>query len=299
MSVHRSPISGQLASGSGSHPDLYSLTKEENVTQRKRKHDFDYASQLCDFRKEIMSFFKEFANNQNQNTMKIQQELTEIKEEIKSVKTANENLSLEYSKINNELKNMKIENAEIKEKIQILEGFSSEGSQINISNIKGSNSIITNPLSLSQESLIRELRERCQREKNIILVGIKELNNKKSTLRRDHDYDEVYKKTKLAYEDCPKPLKTFRLGKYNPEKDRPIKIYYESAETVKQLLRNKSKLGDGFRLYPDQTPMQQSHLKKLADELKRREAEGETNLAIKYINGFPKIITQETKNSDQ
>lgn len=88
-----------------------------------------------------------------------------------------------------------------------------------------------------------------------------------------------------------------RIGKYKPDVNRSIKVTFESEETTKLIFRNKNKLTDtDVKIFPDQTPYQQTYFKKLKEELNRRTANGEGNLKIKYIKGVPQIISTSTKN---
>lgn len=80
-------------------------------------------------------------------------------------------------------------------------------------------------------------------------------------------------------------------------KARPMKLCFDSQETVKIILRNKTGIKENsFRIYSDQTPYQQNFMVNLKKELKERQERGETDLTIKYIKGIPKIITQPSKN---
>lgn len=69
MSVHHSPKSGKLTSGSGSgsQPDLRTYFENMNTTAFKRKYPdygLEWKADLKSFKTDIMSFFAEFANTQ-------------------------------------------------------------------------------------------------------------------------------------------------------------------------------------------------------------------------------------------
>ncbi|KAL0841572.1 hypothetical protein ABMA28_015231 [Loxostege sticticalis] len=290
MNVQHSPKSGLSMSGSGnsSSPDLYSLTREEEnsfVNQRKRKQP-DCESQVNEkidsFREEMMAFFKNFANAQKEDTASIRQDLNEIKNEIKTLKTATENLSVKYDNIHKELTSIKTENSEIRQKIVSLEKDISL-----LKNHEVGPSHLTDVSSTDlHENIISEFQDRCERMKNVVLVGVPELNNKDASMRQQHDLNEVINTFTQIKTDCPKPLKTVRLGKYFPDK----------THIVKYLLRNKQKLQAGRRVYADQTPSQNKHLQNLKAELTQREQSGESNLTIKYIKGVPRIVKTQPKN---
>ncbi|KOB75078.1 putative tick transposon [Operophtera brumata] len=75
----------------------------------------------------------------------------------------------------------------------------------------------------------------------------------------------------VVYQDCPKPLKIIRLGKYNADKPRPVKVIFQSPDTPKDLLKNKLKMHEPVKLYSDQTQVQRSYMQSLIVEIKRRE----------------------------
>ena len=292
MSSQSLSVSGKLISdsGSGSSPDLRTLD-DYNVTLRKRKYECDCASLINDFRKEMMSFFQDFTKTQQECSLSLHNEIKEIKDELKSNNAALESLILEQNQTKVDLKEMKSLTDTIEQKIHVLEN--------DICYLKNNSNIdFPKEYPLSCEETISELQERSKRGKNIILVGIPEIKNPNSTIRRDNDKDEAMKLIKTIYEDCPNPATVLRLGKYNPNKDRSLKVCFEKKETAKYILKNKRKhKSDKIRIYADQTQCQQQHMKKLQDELLSRQKNGEKDLIIKYVNDVPKIVKNNPKNS--
>ncbi|CAH2098510.1 unnamed protein product [Euphydryas editha] len=148
----------------------------------------------------------------------------------------------------------------------------------------------SNPKPLSEplmhENLILELKDRVEREKNLIIVGIAEKNDKKLNARRTYDDSEVIKLLTIVSKDVPKPIKCMRLGKYVPNKNRPIKVYFSNSETPKQLLRHKRNLPQNIQMYNDQTPKQKQYIQSLKNELQTRQESDEQDLIIKYIKGI-------------
>jgi hypothetical protein len=137
------------------------------------------------------------------------------------------------------------------------------------------------------EQIIQEMQNRSNREKNIVLVGLSEQIATTAESRVSKDEADVLKIISLVSIDILKPIKVFRIGKLQPGKNRSIKLCFENSEPAKQLLRNRAKLQDGVKIFSDQTPTQQSYVKNLREELKRRQDEGEADLTIKYVNGTP------------
>ncbi|CAF4948111.1 unnamed protein product [Pieris macdunnoughi] len=211
-----------------------------------------------------------------------------IKKEIKTIKSVTENFSKQFEQMKNEIENFKSNNNKTQDKINIIEK--------EISHIKGQqntdeSSTTKSPL-LCNENFILELKDRCDREKNIIIVGISEINDKNSNTRRSYD-KEVMKLMRSLYDDCPTPIKTIRLGKYVPNKNRPTKCYFNTTDTTRHLLRNKKKMPENMHIYVDQTPTQIKYLQQEKEELNTRLEKGEKDLVIKYIKGLPTIIVNK------
>lgn len=301
MSLQRPSAGGMLISGSesgsGSVPNLSTYGDDEyqtNICLRKRKErteDIDYKSDFANFRTDIMKFLEEFGKTQKENLHLIREEISEIKQEIKTIKSSTENFNKRFEEINTEIKIIKSNNAITEAKFKRIE---SEMLQIqNKTNFESSSE--KSPVS-HHENLILELKDRSDREKNIIIAGIIEKNDKNFKSRQNYDHEEVNKVLSTLHKDCPNPSKTIRLGKYIANKNRPIKVYFTNTETPKVLFRNKSKLPENIKIYSDLTPSQNQYLQSIKGELQKRIEEGEKNLIIKYIKGRPTITTNQ-KNS--
>lgn len=290
MSVKRSPpklISGS-ESASGSVPNLSTYSDDTflNVNLRKRKErpdDHDYRKDFADFRNEMMTFLQEFGKKQTENLEVIRKEMIEIKSEIKTIKLTTEKFTHQLDLVNTDIKKIKSQHLETQHKIEEIE--------TELSSLK-TQPCTSSSLStvFTSEELIHELRDRCEREKNIVLIGIPEKNEKNPKLRRTYDLVEAVNAITLVYDTCPKPLRAIRLGKYIPNKNRPLKVCFDDATTPKILLRKRINLPENIQLYADQTPTQKKNLDAIKEELDRRTKHGEKDLIIKYIKGIPKII---------
>lgn len=291
------PISGSELT-TGSAPDLsccgdYGEEDFTNINIRKRKErtdEQDLKNDFATFRNEMMMFFQDFGKTQTQNLLGIREEISEIRNEIQSIKNVTEKFTQQFEHINTEITDIKTENKKIQHKINDMEFDMSRLK----THLNAENSSLSPPNVLASENLIHELRDRVQREKNIIIIGINEKEERDFKLRRAYDDGEVLKVITSINNTCPKPARSIRLGKYNPNKNRPIKVYFNEPTTPRELLRNKLQLPDNIKMYADQTPAQKQYWLSLREDLKKRTDNGEKDLIIKYINGTPKI----TKNND-
>lgn len=275
---------------SGSQPDLSvssegsAIMEKPQITFRKRKEPEPYLKMKEEFdslRNEMRSFLSKFSTIQNESVASIRQDMNEIKEQLAGIKTSMDKVIEDQEKMKQDIENLKSLCSKNELKIQSLQS-SSPPSQSNVS-------------TFSYEEMIVECQERITKRNNIIIFNIPEPSSKNSNERLEYDKNEVSKIINTIADKCCQPLKIFRIGKYNPQKPRPLKVCFENAEVALQILRNKNNQTE-FKIYSDQTYKQRKHLTQLKEELLKRQQAGEQNLVIKYIKGIPKIITQQSKN---
>lgn len=292
MNVLRSP------SGSSSQPDLSKLddaTTDTRVTFRSKrklpKHDCECNNDITELRKDLSNItllLEKLTAVQENGIKTIQDTVSEIKNEINAIKSSTASVVAEQSNIKSQLKHIDSRISTQDAKIECL--------QMNLSD---KNTITPTQFSedlKKNEIMFREMQERNNRAKNIIIVGLNEQNSSVVSERQLMDEKEINNILLSAFKDCPKPIKIFRFGKFSSDKSRSIKVCFDTQEAPKLLLRNKDKFPKDIKCYSDQTPMQQKYLKDLKEELKNRLQNGETNLTIKYQNGIPMINSLAPKN---
>lgn len=333
MSVQRTPPNNPLlpatsasTARAGSQPDLSKLgnpNMDTQITYRKRKqrevHECECSTDLKELRLEmsrISSLLEKYTGSHDQVLQKMQENITEIKNQITDMKSSNQqtihviqtNVDKVFTDINDiklSTSNLLTEQNNIRSHVTRLENSITLGEnkikslETDLNNLKDS-SLTTlakpeNQLCLG-EQIIQELQNRNAKEKNIILVGLPEPTSTKLEERMAKDEADVLNIISTINTDIQIPIKIFRIGKYDPGKNRNIKVCFDVVGPAKQLLRNKDKLPKGIRMYSDQTPNQKKFLKNLQEELKLRENNGENGLTIKYINGAPKIVHLNAKN---
>lgn len=293
MSLSRTPPRSLMASesGGGSTSNLSNYDEDEaqvNKNPRKRRPhtlEYDFKRDLMEFRSEIMNFLKETTNTQIENITKMR---NEIRQDIQELKATTEKLTAEYKNLQKSVESITAEHKITQSKLITIED--------EINKLKTDCHIQTTSFEKQQE-IYQEIQNRFLREKNIVMVGLDEQNDTENIT--NIDVEAVHKILTGIYQDCPKPLKTIRLGKYNPAKSRPLKIIFETSNVARYLLKNRSKLTGSVKIYWDQTLAQRNYMQKLQIELKHREQNGESNLLIKYIKGVPTIVTIGPKTNSK
>lgn len=304
MNIQRSPPESKLTTGSDQSGSDLTSTYYDNedstppyyVNLRKRKErpeESDYNQSLERFRNDIMKFMEDFGKQQNENLKQIRDEISEIKNEIKTIKLNSEHFTEKIDLINTEIENIKIDNNITQQNFKRLE---EEINQIK-NNQPTDTQTIKSPVA-HNEDIIQELKDRCEREKNVIIVGISETINANSNARQKYDYEEVTKLITTFTADIPNPIKCMRLGKYVPNKCRPIKVCFANTDAPKYLLRNKNKLPENIQIYSDQTPTQKKILQSIKEELNTRIESGEKDLTLKYIKGIPTIVINKNNQKN-
>lgn len=308
MNVRRSPIKAPTKYGDsdclkasltttsgGSQPDLRQSKLYDSETQQvtfrpKRKHsDDDINHKLDAFENRVLAILNTIAETQNEKLNTISQDVSLIKDQVMQIKSITDRLVEEQNKVRQELVSINNFNSETDNRIKSLE--------INIDTLKSDTN--SNNQQTDYNNLISEIHERSQREKNLIITGINEIFSKNTDERRNYDKSQINDVIRSIIPDCPAPIKVIRLGKYDSNKSRPIKVCFEEPSVPKLVLKNKSIIQEKsikVKIYSDQTPYQKRVMQSLKDELKNRTEAGEKDLTIKYIKGIPKIIQNKTKN---
>lgn len=150
------------------------------------------------------------------------------------------------------------------------------------------------------EEVVQEVSERQVRRKNLILFKVRDPENASSSSERQ-EQDKLKVLSILSYlmpDTNFANINPVRLGRFDPTKSspRPIKIRLEDERLVHEVMRKARNLRNnnnfsGINISCDRTPRQIAHYKALKDELNRKTAEGNVNLAIKYVKGVPKIVS--------
>ncbi|XP_028163109.1 uncharacterized protein LOC114354755 [Ostrinia furnacalis] len=275
-------------SGSGSQPDLRQLKLHDSELQQvtfrhKRKHsEEDLHAKFDAFESKVMALLTTMAESQSEKLNTIAQDVSLIKFQVEQMKLTSIRLEEEQCKFKKELSTITNFNTETENRIKAIES--------KVDTLK-TGTMSWTPLT-DCDDLISEVQERYQREKNLIIVGIDEIISKSLEERRNHDMSQVKNVVESFGLNCAQPNKVIRIGKFDSNKSRPIKACFETSETPKLILRNKTTFQKDpkIKIYSDETPYQKKVMQKLRDELKQRTEAGEKDLTIKFIKGIPKLI---------
>lgn len=286
-----------MEGNSSSQPDLSKMgdrdLESKNISYRKRKvPDDSFSFQFIEFKKEILGILKDSAKSHNEKIDSINMNVSSIKDQLTEIKNTTQHLIAENANFKVQISSLTNSIDATNEKVKSLEN--------DFQQIKSSTP--TAPLAQKAiqtmcNDLIAELQEREERKKNIIIVGIPEPHCEDMSEKRKADREKVHEITSSIYAECPKSDKIIRLGKYDPNKMRPLKVCFASPDVTLSILKNKvNNKDETVKIYSDKTPYEQECMKNLRYELQEREKNGEKNLIIKYIKGIPKIIKSQPKN---
>ncbi|KAL0878924.1 hypothetical protein ABMA27_003921 [Loxostege sticticalis] len=274
----------------GSQPNLSTIESNKDLPsddqinfRNKRKHtgDEDIREELREIRKEMAEMMRVLTSineKQTETINKMSEDITLLKGHVKEIKSTTDNLGLENREIKSNLDDLISKYKENNRKIEIIETKLGTFQPANITLPPVSTSSSNN----LEENLMVELTERLSRSKNIIITGLAEQKSANYKERQDADKREVLNILQNISSDCTDPINIIRLGKY--------------ASALFVLRSKNTKDLGSVKIFSDQTPQQQAYFKKLKDELKSRNDNGEMNLTIKYYKGIPKIVKTTPKN---
>lgn len=186
-----------------------------------------------------------------------------------------------YNTLNSVVTELKNEVLELKTELNILK---SERVAIAEPNLE-----LGNHKNLTTEELFSELQERNYRANNLILFNLPENNGQ----------DESTQVRELLLENVTdeniKVISTYRIGKSNTNKARPIRIILSTPQHALNVLRSYKRNGNLY-LNKDLTKYQQNASYLTRTEFRKRKEKGE-NIILKYVNGVPKIMEQIDKKN--
>lgn len=291
MSLLRSPTgSDKVTVMSGSQPNLSNVHDIPHITHRNKRKlldDDDWIKcDMADLKKQLADVMEVLVTTRNEQSANINQMCTDvsaIKDKLNDMKNTLDAVVMEQNNLKCRLNDVESTTLCLDKKVTNLEA--------NVLNLKRTTS--DNNQNTTEE-IITEIRERTIRSKNLIIEGIPELKSKIPSDRLKHDKVKCINVLKEILIDCPEPEKLIRIGKYNPNQHRALKVSLSSEELVRKILSNRNKKSiENIKIYSDQTQQQRSIIKKLKHEIETRTIEGEKDLRIKYVRGIPKIISLE------
>ena len=174
--------------------------------------------------------------------------------------------------------------------------ISSLSDRVKILEEKSSVSSAQLPVS-STDDVLEELRDREVRSKNIIIFGVPESQEPSTELQKTADVNVV---REIVGGICPSGIQVLsarRLGKPGKSSCRPLCARLDSAADVRRVLRDKHQYKGPYKISEDKTRQQRVSLMQLREKLRELHEQGENHMTIRYIRGFPKIVSGRPQNT--
>lgn len=204
-----------------------------SITLRKRKKPLDHECTCSNEMKEIRtelsrmsSILEKYAESNQQLMDKMQDSITEVKTQIAELKLTNEQtiglireniteVKTQVNDIKSSSLNLSMEHNNIKTQVTLLESklsvnenkINSIESNLDLKNLT-STTVLEPQLHLN-EQLIREVQERNERERNIIIAGLPEQTSASANERTIKDETDIMNITYAICKDIPKPTKVY------------------------------------------------------------------------------------------
>ncbi|KAK7791203.1 hypothetical protein R5R35_009366 [Gryllus longicercus] len=146
------------------------------------------------------------------------------------------------------------------------------------------------------ERTLNEISDRQMRSKNIIMYKVAESLKAEAAERQKEDIAKVNEIMSTFNNSCPEIQMAIRLGKREDKNvPRPLKIVLKDSDTALNILRRNQLYKGTVQFSSDKTIQQRNHLKSLKLEVERLNAmPGAQKRIIKYRNGIPQIVTQDS-----
>lgn len=148
------------------------------------------------------------------------------------------------------------------------------------------------------EDVVAEISAREKKRKNIILFNIPEPASADNAERLAQDAQLVCDLFSSISPEVPLSVQPVRLGKFNKEKKRPLKVSLPNEMHVQTIIRNASKIKDDnnfkhISITRDKTKRQNNYYKTVKARLEERQRNGE-DVRIKYMNDIPTIVNNDS-----
>lgn len=241
--------------------------------------------------------------NQLDKTKQLNTEVNNIKDKITNLATLNDENRVKIKELHDKQNNLNQNFEEIKnnistEPVREIQEAKKTYSQIVKSQtelIKRIEEVEKNPahvLNIKPEPLVKEMEDRQLRQSNVLFFGFPESKTNDWQKRKDEDTNLINNYIKnLTKSEQKYEFKAIRLGKYNPEKTRPIKAIFNDKQDAQKILKQKNNIPEEQKMYIkyDQTEMQRNYLQQVLMEFNNR-INHEKDIKIKYVNNVPTII---------
>ncbi|KAG5893978.1 hypothetical protein JTB14_006581 [Gonioctena quinquepunctata] len=143
-----------------------------------------------------------------------EEERRELKATVEALRSGLDQQNKLSEEINNHLRTLSDENKDLRMRVEKLE------------------------TEINTETIIHEMVERQNRASNVILFNVNEVNESDSRTRMQMEKkslrDIINNVDSFRYED----FKFQRLGKYYPQKTRPIKVSFQNKEVAIKLMKS-------------------------------------------------------------
>lgn len=143
------------------------------------------------------------------------------------------------------------------------------------------------------------MSERSKRKRHLLIFGVNEQDQAAPANDRfDSDKQAAEEIVRMVRPSMDlSSVKHVRIGRHSNDRNRPIKLVFKDEREVIDVIKNAKALqGTPYHkkisLSFDRTPRQIDCYKKIKEQLTERINSGETNLKIRYINGIPKIVSE-------
>ena len=146
-------------------------------------------------------------------------------------------------------------------------------------------------LNCSSSDVLQEMEARRIKEKNVIMLGVEE------TAHTTNQITEILNVITLGYHKFDT---SFRLGRPNSERPRPLKVVFQNPSEALRVLKSKGKIPrdkyPNLQIKNDKTPLQTKQSKEVYEEVTRRKNSGE-NVSMRFVNNTPIIVVNNNKRA--
>lgn len=215
-----------------------------------------------------------------------------------------DNQSAQFAELNRSMEiltkqvsELKLENSTIRDKLNSLETRLTASEKILSKNTQSP--LPSSPNTPSLIDITHEIQLRNQCARNIIIRGAPESLDSQAHKRVEDDINLVHDIFQKLEPQVPQTsiCKAFRIGKNVNTKPRLLKVVLLSHDdpnrVIVPFLRLRTTSPEQFAnisISRDRTLLERQSIREIYNELRTRQDHGESNISIRYTDGFPRIV---------
>lgn len=229
------------------------------------------------------------------------------KETLAQCKRLCESQNAQFSELNESLGRLSSQVVDLKSENDKLQKIISSLSK-RVQDLESASSSCRTSSADTIPNILQEITERERCSRSVIIRGAQESSSSILEDRVANDILKITEAIKPYFPELPSDFKAIRLGKPSDRGPRPLKVFFQSKEIAHKLVidfntniraTHTNNMRRSISVTRDRTPSEREAIRLVYADLENRKKNGESDLVIKYRDGFPYITPVRRSSQDR